>query len=259
MNTLEDRVVLVTGAGRGIGRAIAIGFGEHHAKVALTARSADQLDETAGRITDAGGQALCIEADIADHDAPAQVVAQVKAELGPVQILVPNAGVGSSANPRPVVDFDDDFWDYSLAVNLTAPYLLCKQVLPDMLAAKAGRIIVVASINGKIGLMHGAAYAASKHGVLGLMRTLAMEVAAEGITVNAICPGPVRTRMNDLRVKYDAERQGISVEALEAKLTPIGRRLVPDEIAPMAVYLASDDARMITGQAYNICGGVLMS
>jgi NAD(P)-dependent dehydrogenase (short-subunit alcohol dehydrogenase family) len=158
-----------------------------------------------------------------------------------------------------VVDFDDDFWELSLRVNLTAPYLLCKAVLPEMLRVRSGRIITVASINGKIGSLHGAGYAASKHGVLGLVRTLAMEVASSGITVNAICPGPVATVMNDKRIEYDAVRRGISLAELTSSLTPLGRRLEPDEISPLAVYLASDGSAAMTGQAINIDGGVLMT
>jgi NAD(P)-dependent dehydrogenase (short-subunit alcohol dehydrogenase family) len=118
---------------------------------------------------------------------------------------------------------------------------------------------MIASINGKIGSLHGAAYAASKHGVLGLMRTLAIEVAPHGITVNAICPGPVHTVMNDRRIEYDARRRGIAIQDLEAGLTPLGRRLEPEEIAPLAVYLASPAASAVVGQAINIDGGVLMT
>jgi ketoreductase len=129
-------------------------------------------------------------------------------------------------------------------------------VLPVLLAKKWGRIITIASINGKIGSLHGAAYAASKHGVLGLIRSVALEVARDGITVNAICPGPVHTEMNDRRVQYDADRLGVQFGELESRLTPIGRRLEPDEIVPMAILLASDESAAITGQAFNVCGGV---
>ena len=259
MGMLQDRVALVTGAGRGIGRAIALVLAAEGAKVAVTARTTAELDEVGRQIDSMRGKSLSISADLADRAAPARIVEQVKEAFGPVEILVNNAGVGSSADPRPVADFDDAFWDLSLAVNLTAPYLLCKAVLPDMLAKRRGRIITVASIAGKIGTLHGAAYSASKHGVLGLTRTLALEVAAGGITVNAICPGPVHTRMNDRRIEYDAKRRGVSFEEQERIQTPLGRRLELEEIAPMAVYLASDAARGVTGQAFNVCGGLLMT
>ena len=259
MTELNDRVALVTGGGRGIGRSIAVTFAEHGARVAVAARSVDELEQVVGQIKRQGGTAMAISADLADPSAPVEMIRQVKQQWGPVEILVNNAGVGSSANLRPFVEFDDDFWNETLAVNLTAPYRLCKQVVPDMLSKGWGRIIMTASVNSKIGSLHGVAYAASKHGLLGLMRTLAIEVSGNGVTVNAICPGPVRTRMNDIRVAYDAQRQGISVSELEKKITPIGRRLETDEIAPLALYLASDEGAAMTGQAVNIDGGILMS
>jgi ketoreductase len=128
-----------------------------------------------------------------------------------------------------------------------------------MLARRRGRIINIASINSRIPTVHAAAYIASKHGVLGLTRAVALEVSREGITVNAICPGPVHTVMNDKRVAYDAQRRGVSFEEQAGSMTLLGRRLEPDEIAPLAVYLASDDAAAVTGQAFNICGGIAMS
>lgn len=259
MKQLENRVALITGAGRGIGRAIALAYAGEGARVALTARTASELDEVVGQIRGSGGTALALTADLADRAVPRRVVAEVEKSLGPVEILVNNAGLGSSSKPSPVADFDDEFWGQSIAINLTAPYLLCKAVLPNMLAKKWGRIITVASINGKIGSLHGAAYAASKHGVLGLMRTLAMEVASQGITVNSICPGPVHTVMNDRRIEYDAKRRGVALKDHEASLTPIGRRLEPEEIAPLAVYLASDAAAAMMGQAINLDGGIVMT
>jgi len=259
MTKLKNRVALVTGAGRGIGRAISLALAGEGAQVAVAARSTAELDEVVSNIASAGGQAIAFTADLSDRTMPSRLVTQVKEELGSVEILVNNAGVGSSANPKPVADFDDDFWDLSLEVNLTAPFLLSKAVLPDMLAKHWGRILTVASVNSRIGSFHGAAYAASKHGVLGLMRSLAMEVAGEGITVNAICPGPVNTLMNDKRIAYDAQRLGCNLEEHEQSLTPIGGRLVPEDMVPITVYLASDEARMVTGQAFNICGGLLMS
>ena len=259
MKLLQDRVALVTGAGRGIGRAIALAFAAEGAKLAITARTVSELDEVVVQIRSAGGTALAMPADLADQSLPSRLVADVEQSLGPVEILVNNAGIGSSADPRAVVDFSDEFWEQTLKVNLTAPYLLSKAVLPGMLARKWGRIIMIASINGKIGALHGAAYAASKHGLLGFTRTLAMEVASQGITVNAICPGPVHTVMNDRRVDYDAKRRGVAFDEQAAGLTPLGRRLEPEEIAPLAVYLASSAAASVVGQAINIDGGVLMT
>ncbi|MBI3865793.1 MAG: SDR family oxidoreductase [Planctomycetia bacterium] len=259
MPQLANRVALVTGAGRGIGRAIALAFAAEGAKVALTARSVGELDKVLGEIRAAGGTALALPADLSDRSVPSKVVGDVERSLGSIEILVNNAGVGSSSMPRPVIDFDDDFWDLSLAVNLTAPYLLSKAVLPGMLSRRWGRIITIASINSKVGSLHGAAYAASKHGVVGLMRSLAMEVANQGITVNSICPGPVRTVMNEKRLEYDSQRRGIPIKDLEASLNTIGRRVEPEEIAPLAVYLASDAAAMVIGQAINIDGGLLMT
>jgi NAD(P)-dependent dehydrogenase (short-subunit alcohol dehydrogenase family) len=259
MPKLSDRVALVTGGGRGIGGAIALALAREGARVAVSARTAAELDEVVAAVRSQGGQAVALTADLGDRDAACRLVPQAAAALGLVDILVNNAGVGSSPNPRPVVDFDDAFWELTLQVNLTAPYLLCKAALPAMLAQRWGRIINIASINGKTGSLHGAAYAASKHGLLGLTRTLALEVAHDGITVNAICPGPVHTVMNDRRVAYDAHRRGVSFEEQANSLTPIGGRLEPEDVAPVAVYLAGDDARMVTGQAWNICGGILMA
>lgn len=253
---LEGRIALITGASRGIGRAIARGLGREGAAVAVTARSTADLQTLVEEIRQGGGKAVAIPADLADVSVPARVVEEVLDSFGTIDILVNNAGIGSSSSPRPLVDFDDAFWHKTLALNLTAPYLLTKAVLPIFLAKKSGRIINIASINGKLPAMHAAAYTASKHGLLGLTRALALEVAREGITVNAICPGPVHTEMNDRRVEYDAKRLGISIPELESRLTPIGRRLEPEEIVPMAVLLASAGSAAITGQAFNVCGGI---
>ena len=257
--SLHGHTALITGAGRGIGRAIALQLAEAKAAVVVTARSKDELEEVTETITAAGGQAALVVCDLADRAQSTQLVAEAGKPFGDIDILVNNAGVGSASDPRPLADYRDEFWDLSLEVNMTVPYLLSKAALPAMRSKGWGRIITIASINGKQANLHAGAYAASKHGVIGLMRALALEHASEGITVNSICPGPVKTQMNDIRIQYDADRLGMPFEELEKTLTPVGGRLVPEDIAPMAVYLASDAARMITGQSYNIDGGRQMS
>ncbi len=259
MHSLNNRIALVTGAGRGIGRAIAEALAQAGAKVAVTARTTSELDEVVAGIRKSGGIALAVNADLSQPKAPYEIAKRVSVELGPIDILVNNAGIGSSSDPKPIVSFDDNFWELTLTLNLTAPYKLCKAVLPYMMGRRWGRIINVASINGKIPSLHAGAYTASKHGLLGLTKTLALEMASFGVTVNAICPGPVHTLMNDKRLEYDAERKGTTVAEIEKTITPIGGRLEPVDIAPLAVYLASDEARAVTGQSWNIDGGICMA
>jgi 3-oxoacyl-[acyl-carrier protein] reductase len=255
---LNNRVALVTGAGRGIGRAIALGFAGEGAAIAAVARTESELASLETEVRALGAKVVSIPADLADRAAPAKVVEQTIQALGSVDVLVNNAGVGTYTSARPIAEFDDDFWDLSLALNLTTPYLFIKALLPVFLAKKRGRVLNIASVASKTAIMHGVAYAASKHGLLGLTRTLALEYAKDGITANAICPGPVRTLMNDGRMRYDAERLGTTVKELESRITPIGRRLEPEEMVPLAILLASDSSAAITGQAFNVCGGLLM-
>jgi NAD(P)-dependent dehydrogenase (short-subunit alcohol dehydrogenase family) len=255
---LKNQTALVTGASRGIGRAIALALADEGAEVAITGRAVEELESLAAELQTLGRRCVLITADLAQPGGVDQLWAQCQQAFDHINILVNNAGIGSSSNPKPVINFDDDFWNLTLQVNLTAPYLLCKKVLPAMVERHYGRIINIASINSKVGALHGAAYSASKHGLLGFTRTLAIEVAKEGITVNAICPGPVRTLMNNKRFAYDAERLGKSQADLEAAATPLGRRLEPEEIAPLALYLASPEAAVVTGQAFNIDGGQVM-
>ena len=256
ISTLSDRIALVTGAGRGIGRAIALSLGAQRMRVAITARSTGELESLAGEIENQGGQPLVLTADLSDRAVPADIVARVTETWGSVEILINNAGIGSSQDPRPLVDFDDQFWDLSFSVNVTAPYLLTKLVLPEMIQSGWGRIINVASINAKIPSLHGVAYIASKHALAGLTKATAKEVGDKGVTANAVCPGVTATLMNDKRLEYDAGRTGKTFEQLEADASPLGRRLLPEEVAALAVFLSGDEAAAINGQSFNVCGGV---
>lgn len=255
---MRQRMALVTGAGRGIGKAAALALAAAGTRVALVARTEGELADVVGRVTAQGGQALAIAADLADRHAPRQVVGRVQQEWGPIEILINNAGIGSSANPKPLVEFDDDFWDLTFAINVTAPYLLTKLVLPDMVRAGWGRIINIASINAKMPALHGAAYTASKHAIAGLTKATAREVADRGITCNAICPGVTATRMNDKRLEYDANRLNKSITQLEAEASPLGRRILPEEVAAVVAFLAGEPAAAVNGQLINVCGGTVM-
>jgi meso-butanediol dehydrogenase/(S,S)-butanediol dehydrogenase/diacetyl reductase len=255
---LANRTALITGASRGIGRAIALAFAAEGANLAITARSRGDLDELRSLVSEQGVRCSPIVADLSKPDCAEIIVAEFAGSFDRLDILVNNAGVGSSIDPRPLVEFRDEIWDLTFAVNIRAPYLLCKKFVPDMIRRKYGRVVNIASLAGKMGLLHGSAYAASKHALLGLTRSLAQEVVGDGITVNAVCPGAVRTASNEPRLAYDAARLGKSRQDYEATMTPLGRRLEPAEIAPLAVYLASEEASVVTGQAFNLDAGTTM-
>ncbi|MBT6616309.1 MAG: SDR family oxidoreductase [Deltaproteobacteria bacterium] len=255
---LKDRVALVTGGGRGIGQAIAIAFAEEGADVIVAARSVDELEETVQRIEATGRKGIAVPVDLSQGETIASFVETIASHRPAVDILVNNAGIGSGMNAKLVVDFDDDFWDTSIRLNLTVPYLLSKAFMPSMIEAGWGRVINISSVVGKMGFLTGAAYSASKHGLIGLTRTAALETATTGVTVNAICPGPIRTPMLARRIQVTAEMNNVSIEQMEKSLNPMQRLLEPEEVASLAVFLAADSAKSITGQSYNVSGGMVV-
>jgi NAD(P)-dependent dehydrogenase (short-subunit alcohol dehydrogenase family) len=255
---LKDKVAVVTGGGRGIGRAIALAFAREGADVVVTARTTKEIENVAEEIKALGRKSLAITTDLSQRKAVSSLRDQALSQFPTIHILVNNAGIGSGQNPKLVMEYDDEFWDMTLMVNLTVPYLLTKDFLPTMVKQGWGRIINISSVAGKSGFLFGAAYSTSKHGLIGLTRTVALEVATEGITVNAICPGPIRTSMLAKRMQVESEHRGISLEEVEKSFNPIQRLLEPEEVAAMAVYLASEKAQAVTGQSFNISGGSTM-
>jgi NAD(P)-dependent dehydrogenase (short-subunit alcohol dehydrogenase family) len=256
---LRDRVALVTGGGRGIGRAIALAFAREGAHVAVTARTGAELDAVAAEIRRQGRKALAVTCDVAERVQVDDAVRQVVDGLGPVGILVNNAGIAVSAK---LLDTDDALWERHLRVNLTGAFLMSRAVLPGMLAARWGRIVNVASIAARQGYPYVAAYAASKHGLLGLTRALAQEVVTAGVTVNAICPGYVATELTWAGARNIQERTGRGFdEAVQslAAFSPQKRLIEPEEVAALALLLASEDARGVTGQAWNVDGGAVQA
>jgi 3-hydroxybutyrate dehydrogenase len=256
---LANRLAFITGGGRGIGRAIALAFAREGASVCLAARTRAEIDKVAAEVRAEGAKAAAVECDVAKYGDVERAFAVVNKELGRApDILVNNAGIVETA---PFVKTDEAMWQRHIAVNLTGTFHCTRSALPGMLAARWGRIINIASIAGKTGAPYIAAYAASKHGVLGLTRVLALEVAQIGITVNAICPGYVDTDMTARGVENIVARTGISadqaVQALKT-MSPQNRMVTAEEVAAVALLLASEDGRGINGQAINIDGGTVL-
>ena len=247
---LTGKTALITGGGRGIGRAIALTFAEHGARVALVARTREQVETVAQEI---GDNAVALVCDVSNPDQVAEIFADTKPD-----ILVNNAGIAESAT---FVNTTDDMWQRHIAINLSGTFYCTRAALPAMLERGWGRIINIASIAAKTGAPYVAAYTASKHGVLGLTRSLAIEVAARGITVNAICPGYVDTEMTSRGVEKITAKTGRSAEeALAAlkKMSPQNRLVTSEEVAALALLLASDQGRGINGQGINIDGGTVL-
>jgi NAD(P)-dependent dehydrogenase (short-subunit alcohol dehydrogenase family) len=250
----ESRIALVTGASRGIGRAVARQLSGQGLRVAVTARSQDDLTEAA---SSCDGPTLTLPADITDGDAVDNLFAEVERAWGPVEVLVANAGAGYSARVDKTTDAD---WQRMLDLNLTAPFRCLRRAIPRMRVSGYGRIVVVASVAAKIGEPYVAAYTASKHGVLGLVRSAAAELAATGVTVNAVCPGYVDTPMTASTVDGIVAASGWTAEqareALERK-QPIGRLIAPEEVAASVWFCVENGA--ISGQGLNVDGGAVQS
>jgi len=257
---LNGKIALITGGGRGIGRAIAVAFAREGARVAVAARTAEQVQQVATEIKNlAIADAIAVVCDVSDPASVQRMFGTVNEAFGrEPDILVNNAGIAESAL---ITRTDDDLWQRHLAINLSGTFYCTRAALPAMIDRGWGRIINIASIAGKTGAPYIAAYSASKHGVLGLTRSAALEVAAKGITVNAICPGYVDTDMTTRAVENIQAKTGRPAEeALEAikQTSPQNRLITSEEVAALALLLASEEGRGINGQAINIDGGSVL-
>jgi 3-hydroxybutyrate dehydrogenase len=255
---LKDRVALITGSGRGIGRAIAHLFAREGAAVFLTARTEKELSATAQEVSRTGGRAGFVAADLTQEAECVRVIAACREKFGGVNILVNNAGHYGPVVP--VEDYPLAEFDKVMAIHLRAAFQLCKLVLPEMYARKSGVILNMSSLSAKAAYSWGSAYAAAKAGMLGLTRVTAAEGARKGVRVNAICPGPVtETQMSKELGAVLAKKMGVSEEEqLAGFLNGLlqGRAQTAEEIARAALFLCSDQSSAITGQSINVDGGV---
>ncbi len=252
---LKGQVALITGGGVGIGRAIAQAFASQQAKVAICGRRLEELERTALELTTTEAEVLPLQCDVTHRGDVERTVKAVAQNFGRLDILVNNAG---ASGRTPIRDPDDSKWENIIQVNLTGSYLCSKLAVPHMLKHHYGRIVNVSSVLGRFGVAGYLAYCTAKHGIVGFTKALALEVASQGITVNAICPTWVDTAMARQGIEETAVILGVSPEEfreMAISAVPIKRMAEAEEVASAVVYLCSKAASAITGQSINICGG----
>jgi len=255
---LEGRHALVTGAGRGIGASIARRLASLGARLTLCGRTAATLEKSAAELVGAGAQVATAVADIGVREQLEAAVAVARDAFGRIDILINNAGQAGSA---PITQRNDALWNQMLAVNLSGTYYGIQAVLPEMIKNDYGRIVNIASTAGLTGYAYVAAYCAAKHGVVGLTRAVAREVATRNITVNAVCPGYTDTDIvHDAARKIAAVTRRSETEAVQAmtKTNPQGRLVQPDEVANAVAWLCMPGSESVTGQSIVVAGGELM-
>ena len=258
MYHLEGKVVVITGAGSGIGKQTALSFGREQANLVLLDKNGETLRGTAAELAQTGGKARTISMDVTCEKQVKSAIEAIIAEYGYIDILVNCAGVSTMQWSW---ELTEEEWDFNMDVNAKGCWLVCKYVLPHMITRRKGRIVNTASMGGKQGAPLLAHYCASKFAVIGLTESIAKEVAPYGITVNAVCPGYVKTPMQDREVVWEAKLRGIQdpeqVRKEYVALTPLGRLSVPEDIAKSILFLSSDQADFMTGESIKVSGGQL--
>ncbi len=257
---LEGKVAVITGGGKGIGRAIALAFAREGAEVVVAARTESDLKRVASEIESMGRKSLAIVTDLADPEQVRVMVDRALKRFGKVDVLVNNSGIaGPVAN---VADMDLEGWNQTLAVNLTGAMLCAKYILKkDMIPRRSGNIINISSVSGRMGHAMRSPYSASKWGLIGFTQSLALEVGRYGIRVNCVAPGPVEGDRIERVLRAASKNLGITYEqAVEREVarTSLGRMVKPEEVAALAVFLASEQSSGITGQTINCCAGLRM-
>jgi 3-hydroxybutyrate dehydrogenase len=258
MSSLSGRRALVTGGGRGIGRAVVRDLARAGAAVAVAARTRSDVEAVASGILAAGGRAVAVEMDVTDPARVRAAFARAREALGGIDILVSGAGIAPTA---PIARTSDAAWRQILETNLSGTFYCLREALPEMTERGWGRVVHLASIAGKTGYPYIGAYAASKHGVLGLTKCAALEVATTGVTVNAVCPGYVDTPMLELGVARIVEKTGLTAEEARrrlAEMSPQKRLYTAEEVSALVLYLCSDAAAGINGQALSVDGGTVV-
>jgi 2-hydroxycyclohexanecarboxyl-CoA dehydrogenase len=253
MGDLKGAVALVTGAGSGIGRAIARRLAADGARVAVADVNASAAHDTATLLDDQGGSAIAVEVDVADYAAVRAAVARTRQELGPIGVLVNNAGWD---RVQPFVENDPALWKRLIGINLEGAIHCCHAVLEDMIGAGAGRIVSISSDAARVGSTGEAVYAACKGGIISLSKTLARELARHRITVNVVCPGPTETPLLD---EVCSGPQGARIIEAMTRAIPLRRLGQPEDIAAAVAFFASPEAAFVTGQVLSVSGGLTMA
>ena len=257
MGKVENKITLLTGAGRGIGRAIAEKFAKEGAIMILCDIDEEALSETLEIVKKYSPSSLSYVLDVTKEDMVNNVVKDVIEKFGKIDILLNNAGVSTMNHFWELAEKE---WDFNMNVNAKGVFFVTKAVAPYMMKQKKGKIVTTASMAAKLGAPLLAHYSASKFAVLGFMQAVAKELAPYGINVNSVCPGFVKTSMQDREVVWEAKLRGIDdpekVREEYIKMTPLGRLCYPEDVAKVVLFLASEDADFLTGQAINVTGGV---